>query len=1156
MNPLSLSLSLSLSLEKASQAKDRHFKMLLCLIDKLVEMEAEIHADSPLDYAEFQLFPSRDRYEACVCSGNEVETIASGLLGQLALHLPELKNLLSRGSNANFKLQPPKNLDSSQWFTKSTLTRFLRIVGSSDTLNTTNAIGNEITQLEEARKFHLSLYTKDHRDHSGDGATAKYSVIVGAPSLTDCCNLNGVEPQIKDEVEIVSSDATKNELLRAMDLRLTTLRGELAAAFNEAAGATCSSKHVSDMEKLSQHFGAIDLRSTLHKFLELGQIGQAVDLPSDEKSPATIYSRNDRVNKILKPSHSDTPVKYGVSPAKVAQVERQGSSESEESSYLSEDDQPSVERSRTLIRCASPRRSASPMRRVQIGRSGSRKATALTIKSLNFFPARDKTLSYRDATANSSEEEGSEQPPKKPDSNARRMSVQDAINLFESKQRDQTSDIQKTKPTLDALAGTNKSVLRRWSAGTGEISTQCLPEIGSESSVPMTSSNLEGEEIPRSSLAKLDCEFISGDNNPVEAAKVEANIETFDERMSNSIGSKADILVIESEEDTENLAASTEWNQQKEAELNQMLIKMMESKPVRYQNIAPENNRSQDGPHEQRGGFYDHYKGKRDEKLRGETAGKRAEKEAQFRAMQQILDKRKTEMASKSSLAKPQKSRKSVTQSANPKQSTKSAVAKKALSKASPSPAMRKSWPSTPSPRATTGTSPAKAPCGNSSAGTTPTRRKPQPAPSVPQSSPKVERTVQRPKTVKASQNDTRKSTKAMTEKQQQPLTKNEKSAKTKVQMTSGKDSSTVAAKPSFYNKVTKKSSVVPLESKPFLRKGSGIGPGVGPVVVKTKASSQPEETLKTAANLIRAQENEVVTDISDPISQVTDISDPVSQQEGDLEAPEIHANLESETQLTNEQKCDDTVISEQVTANGDDNSFIMVTESALKTEAEEEESVISLTAWVEIEEDQDLPIPHEDSTCHIASATNVAPVAMSSPRVRHSLSQMLLEESAEPDIVEWGNVENPPAMVYQKDSPKGLKRLLKFARKSRADPNLTGCPSPSVFSDGEDDAEESKAVGMKNADNTLRKAALHPKNYGQQKTSLGEGYEKNPAGPEMLSAQSNTSKFGAQSSCHKFQDHNPAAATTTKDHSSLFQHLGAANRMRQSFVNASKNYK
>ncbi|CAL5407612.1 unnamed protein product [Camellia sinensis] len=1066
-------------------------------------MEGKIDAKTLLDYAEFQIFPSQNRYEACVCSGNKVETIASGPLGQLALHLPELKDLFSKGSNAVFKLQPPKNHDG--WFTKLTVTRFLHIVGSPDILNTASAIENEINQLEEARNFHLSLYIKDHRHNSGDGET-------------DSCNLNGMAPELKDEDDIVSSDASKNELLRAMDLRLTTLRGELAAAFNRATGATCSPKDITDIVKLSQHFGAIDLRDTLHKFVELNQMGQTVDLPSDKKSHSEINSRNDRIesesnSQVSKSSQSDTPVKYGVSPAKAAQVERQSSTESEESSYSDEEeDRPTVERSRTLIRSASPRRSASPMRRIQIGRSGSRRATALTIKSLTFFPARDRTLTQIDATANSSEEEGSEQPPKISETNVQRMSVQAAISLFESKQRDQTSDIQTRRSTIDASM--NKSVLRRWSAGTGENSTQRLPETVSSSSVPMTSNNVEGGEIPKSTVeAKTESDFISRDHNPVETAQVDA------------IGSRADILVTQREENAEKLTAMAEWNRQKEAELNQMLIKMMKSEPARHRNITPDNNRSPDVPHEQRGGFYDHYKEKRDEKLRGETARKRAEKQAQFRAMQQILNERKAEMASvntndvgtKNSLAKPQKSHRSSTQSAKPKkESSKPAVAKKPLSKASPSPAVRKSWPSTPSPRAM-GTSPAKTPCGTSSTGTIPNRRKPQPTPSVPQSSPKVERSQQRPKNVKATQINTSKTMKGVTEKKQQPLTKNGKTAKANGQTATGKDCSMVAAKPSLYNKVTKKSSVVPLESKPFLRKGSGIGPGVSPVVIKTKVSSpQPEETLKNSRNLIEAQEN-VVTDTFEPVSQ---------QQEGDLEAPETHTDLESETQLTS-QKCDDTASSEQVPDNGDGN-FEREMESELKTETEEE-LFISPMAWVEKEEHQDLPIPCDESTYQVPSLANVGPAAMLSPRVRHSLSQMLLEEIAETDITEWGNAENPPAMIYQKDEPKGFKRLLKFARKSRADPNLTGWSSPSVFSEGEDDAEESKGLSKKNADNLLRQAALQAKNNDQQNTSLGGGYEKNSA------AQSNTGKFSAQSSSHKSHDHISGAASTTKATRSFF---------------------
>ncbi|XP_059666883.1 uncharacterized protein LOC132312514 isoform X2 [Cornus florida] len=1089
-------------------------------------MEGAIGANVLLDYAEFRTFPSQNRYEACACSGNKVETLASGLLEQLLQHLPKVRDLCSKGSNANFRFQPPENLNGAKWFTKSTFTRFLQIVGSPDMLNTTNAIENEISQLEESRRFHLSLYAKDHQNNFGSGKT-------------DDGNSNGVAPMLKAEDEILASDSSKNELVRAMDLRITTLKGELATAF-KAAGAMSSLEDFTELEKFSQHVGAIELRNSLSKFLELSQKSPIVDFPRDEKSHLTHASSNDTISKtekdtkIPKSSHSVSQVKYGVSPAKVAQVERQSSTESEESSCSSEDDQPSVERSRPLIRSASPRRSASPMRRVQIGRSGSRRAAALTIKSLNYFPARERTFSHGDAAANSSEEEGSEQAPKKSESNIRRMSVQDAINLFESKQRDQIVDTQKKRSLLDTSINANKSVLRRWSAGMGEGSVQSLPEIVSENSVPITPNNLEGGEIPNSSIeVKPESD---GGYNLIESSEVEIKLDTSEKGASFPIGIQSDNLVTPTEESSEKLTASAEWNRQKEAELNQMLMKMMESKPVKYRNTVPDNCRRQSIPSEHRGGFYDHYKEKRNEKLQGEAAGKRAEKEAQLKAMQQILDERKAEMASanrtdvskKQSLGKPQKPLKNISQLANPKKETvKPAVVKKASSKATPLPATRKSWPSTPSPRAT-GVSPAKTPGGTPSAGTTPTRRKPQPVSSVPRSSPKVEKPQQRPKNVKATQSYANKSVKGVNEKKQQTVTKSGKPTKTKAQTNSGDQSSMVSAKPSFYSKATKKSSVVPLEAKPFLRKGSRTGPGVGATVAKTKVSSQPEESFKSSENLIQPQDHEVLADTSVLINQ---------QQDRDLEALEIHADSESETQVNSQQKFDDTQSSDQVIAN-DDDSFKGRAESALRTEAEEE-SIISPAAWVEIEEHHELPIPCDNSTCQNSSPTNVAPMTMSSPRVRHSLSQMLLEESSEPDVTEWGNAENPPAIIYQKDAPKGLKRLLKFARKSRADANLTGLSSPSAFSEGEDDAEESKAVNKKNADNLLRRAALHSKNYGQQQTSLSESYVRNSATDEVFSAQSNMGKFAAQSSSHKFQD----AAATTKDSNAVYYFCVSATR-------------
>ncbi|KVI04347.1 hypothetical protein Ccrd_017342 [Cynara cardunculus var. scolymus] len=967
-----------------------------------MEMERGIDPDAPLDYVELKIFPSQNRYEACVSSSNRTEKVAAGTLEQLLLHSSRVKDLSCTGSNTNFKVLPPDNADDAEWFTTATFTRFLYIVGSPEILS----IGNEIAQLEETRKFQLSL-------------------------------------SVKAEVDITSS---------------------------------------------------IDSKDSLQKFVETSHF------------PSVEYSRNGSSNKTeksapaLRPSQLDPPIKYGVSPAKVAQVERQGSTDDENSSFSSENDQPSVERSRASTRSATPRRSASPMRRIQIGRSGSRRATALTIKSLNYFPAREKVVFQRDAVGNSSDEEDPEKPPK---NNVLRMSVQDKISLFESKQRDQTVDVPKTKTLLNTTVGANKAVLRRWSSGMGEGATRVLPDANTKTS-PISPENVAPEAESESCTVTSQVSAETAENitphSPERGAPEPSSV-------------KVETLEPEREEICEKHPASVVRSQQKEAEPNQLFMEMMDNKPVRQRNPTTDINKSKKSPKEQRGGFYDHYKQKRDEKLRGEVAGKRAEKEAQFKVMQRFLDERKAEMASTNVIDvnsrhttanKPQKTQKNSTALTNSrKEATKPSVLKKATSKTSALPATRKSWSSTPSPRAT-GASPARTPTGPTSASTTPTSRKPQSASSAVRSSTKSEKSQPRATTPKATPPDANRSHKTVSEKEQPTVTKSTKTIKAEVRTTEV-DNAT-AAKPSFYNKVTKKRSVVPLETKPFLRKGSGIGPGVGPVVIKTKFVAQPEETLGSSGILIQAEDNEVV--------MTTDINaDPE-----ECEAPEMSINLDSESQVLSPTKCEESVSSNQVNISGGD-GFKRI-EFPKVNSGTEEELIISPTAWVEVvQHHQEEIIPCKESPVQIVSPKVVAPARISSPRVRYSLSQMLLEENSEADIGEWGNAEHPPALVYQKDSPKGLKRLLKFARKAKADSHLTGWSSPSAFSEGDDDAEESK--GQTNISR-----------FTAQNVSSSVNTTKEVICVDVLVAL--LSKIGYGVVFFVFQQ---------QGHSSLFQRLGAARR-------------
>ncbi|XP_071707934.1 uncharacterized protein [Rutidosis leptorrhynchoides] len=787
------------------------------------------------------------RYDAIVCSSNREENVASGQLELLMLHSPEIKNLSIEGSNTHFKILPPENVNDTAWFTTTTLKRFLHIIDLPDILS----VGKEICQLVETKNFQLSLSN-----------------------------------QAEDEITSVES---KNELLIAVDLRLTALKEELAAALNQAIGCRCSPKDFSDLRNFSLHIGANDLKDSIHLLTE------------------------------------------------------------EDSISSSEEDEQFVEQSRGLSISLTPRRSSSPMRRVQIGRSGSRR---LSIKSLNNLSAieKSKSMSQRDVANNSSEDEDSHRLTK---NSGLKMSVQDKISLFESKQRDQGAvDIQKTKMTV----GVKKSVLKRWSTSIGS---------SNDVSSPSSPNNVAPIAI-------------------TEPVKTKNKTETCDETSENMsfLPEKGGLVHLRVE--VNSLEHESECSQQKGDELKEFCDKLMESKPIRHQEMNCDNSKSKKLK-EQKGGFYDLYKKKKEDKLKTEASGRVIEKEAKM-----VFTKVSSSDNRRHSENEPQK-----TQLINPK-TTKPSPMKKTTPKSSPS---RKSWPSTPSPKAARA-SPAFSPTG-------PTYRKPHVAAKVEESQPHKT-------TPKSTQSDSIKRNKVINEKKQSLVTENKKITKTNIQ--SPTKDTTATTKHRFYKNVTRKNSVVPVETKPFLRKGSGMGTSVGPFVTKTKGVvCKTEDNKLTSHNQVnhsQPTENHAIIDLEHEMVSLNSLT-----------------------------KCE---------ASGSK------TEMSEINSTTEEDLEISCSAWVVDEEpNQDEIVSCNESPIKLSSPTEVTP----RPRVRHSLSQILFDESNESEFGAWGNAEHPPTMIYHKEEPRGLKRLLKFARKAKADSYLTDCSSPSPFSEREDNAEESRGI-------------------------------------------------------------------------------------------------
>ncbi|KAH9617291.1 hypothetical protein KSS87_002504 [Heliosperma pusillum] len=220
--------------------------------------------DVPLDYAVFQLSPKRSRCELFVTYDGTTEKLASGLVKPFVtnLKLAEEQVALARKS---IKLDVERFNDAETWFTKGTLERFVRFVSTPEVLEMVNTFDAEMSQLEAARK----IYSQEPAD-DGFGTSGR----VG----------NGAT---------VTSDATKKELLRAIDVRLSAVKQDLVRACSRASAAGFNPETVSELQSFADHFGAHRLSEACSIFIT--STHRRADLFNSDNTAATWKAPSDSI---------------------------------------------------------------------------------------------------------------------------------------------------------------------------------------------------------------------------------------------------------------------------------------------------------------------------------------------------------------------------------------------------------------------------------------------------------------------------------------------------------------------------------------------------------------------------------------------------------------------------------------------------------------------------------------------------------------------------------------------------------------------------------------------------------------------------------------------------------------------------------------------
>ncbi|KAF8023718.1 hypothetical protein BT93_F1030 [Corymbia citriodora subsp. variegata] len=459
-------------------------------------MPGRMTSEMPLDHAVFQLSPKRSRCELIVSSNGNSEKLASGLVKPFVAHLKVAEEQFARAAQS-IKLETRKHNNGETWFTKGTLERFVRFVSTPEVLELVNTFDAEMSQLEAARR----IYSMGSGDQNSDASGG-------------------------DEAGIAAADATKKELLRAIDVRLAAVRQDLTTACTRASATGFNPDSVSDLQLFADYFGANRLNEACSKFLLLCQRRPDL-LPLWKSGTAERGIRSSCESDMS----LDDPTEDQTAPSRPLLVH-------------------SNRRSIGQELCAAQ----------TVGNQSDQSQTSTSQQTNAFiiFPTQNDNSNEKDTEAKEKKDE--ESPTIQTSQPGRRLSVQDRINLFESKQKETSNSGSGSKPSVgkaielrrlssdvsSAPAAVEKAVLRRWS-GASDMSIDlnadkrenngesplCMPSSTSISQEKHTVSSALSEDRNQKVLTDSTCSLKSdsksdlgkfGDPGPKEHAELQSHV--------------------------------------------------------------------------------------------------------------------------------------------------------------------------------------------------------------------------------------------------------------------------------------------------------------------------------------------------------------------------------------------------------------------------------------------------------------------------------------------------------------------------------------------------------------------------------------------------------------------------------------------------------